>query len=137
MTPSEAVAAAGFAARLAALSPGFEVLGLPVYVLDQDMRYRYANPAYLRHCGRSAGELLGSSVQDLFPEPPDDDRREVARRALAGDAAIYNRRTRFGPHAGLWMRAHYIPLPHEGRIEGVLVVLDDVQELKAAESALA
>src|SRR5690348_15346009 len=106
MSPSEAVAVSGFAARLAALAPGFEVLGLPVYVLDREMRYRYANPAYERHCGMASSALLGHSVQELFPHPPDDDRREVARRALAGEASIYNRRTRVGPRAGLWVRAH-------------------------------
>src|SRR3954469_21220218 len=103
MSPSEAVAAPGFAARLAALAPGFEVLGLPLYVLDRGMRYCYANPAYERHCGISAGDLLGRSVQELFPQPPEDERREVARRALAGEAAIFNRRTRLGPRAGLWV----------------------------------
>src|ERR1700756_4193574 len=136
MSPGEALAAPGFAARLAALAPGFEILGLPLYVLDRDMRYRYVNPAYERHCGRAACELLGRSVQELFPQPPDDDRREVARRALEGEAAISNRRPRCGPRAGLWVRAHYIPLQHEGRIEGVLVVLDDIQELKHTEMAL-
>ncbi|HZZ94086.1 MAG TPA: PAS domain-containing protein [Usitatibacter sp.] len=136
MSTSEAVAIPGFAARLAALAPGFQVLALPAYVLDQDMRYRFVNDAYVRHTGISAGKLLGRSVHELFPDPPGDDRRQVARRALQGEAAIYNRQTRLGPRRGLWVRAHYLPLYHEGSVHGVLVVLDDIQELKDAEAAI-
>jgi len=136
-TSEAAVASPGFAARLAALAPGLEVLALPVYVLDGELRYRYANAAYAAHVGVPVSALLGHSVEELYPQPPDDDRRNVARRALQGEAAIYNRRTRLGPRAGLWVRAHYLPLYHAAAIHGVLVVLDDIQELKDTEGALA
>ena len=59
-------------------------------------------------------------------------------RALAGEVAIFNRRTIEGPNAGLWVRAHYFPLrDDDGEVVGVLVVLVDIQQLKDAESTLA
>jgi diguanylate cyclase (GGDEF)-like protein/PAS domain S-box-containing protein len=42
-----------------------------------------------------------------------------------------------GPRKGTWVRAHYLPLHHEGAVQGVVVVLDDIQELKDTEAALA
>jgi diguanylate cyclase (GGDEF)-like protein/PAS domain S-box-containing protein len=137
MSPSEAAASPGFAAHLAALAPGLDVLGLPVYVLDRDLRYVYVNAPYERHCGMAAARLLGHSVIELFPRPPEDERRQRVQRALAGEASIHNRRNRIGPRSGKWVRAHYLPLYHQGQVRGVLVVLDDIQELKDAEAALA
>jgi diguanylate cyclase (GGDEF)-like protein/PAS domain S-box-containing protein len=136
MSPSEAAATPGFAARLAALAPGLEVLGMPAYVLDRELRYRFANAAYERYTGMAASQLLGRSVEELLPNPQDD-RREIVRRALRGEAAIANRQTPVGPHAGTWVRAHYLPLQYEGAVHGVVVVLDNVQDLKDAEAALA
>src|ERR1700757_1996352 len=99
MSPSEAAAHPGFAARLAALAPGLEVLGLPAYVLDRELRYRFANAAYERYTGISASQLLGRSVEELLPHPQDD-RRDIVGRALQGEAAICNRQTPIGPKAG-------------------------------------
>src|SRR5207245_572452 len=72
MSIREPANAPGFAARLAALAPGLEVLGMPVYVVDSTLCYRYVNAAYELHAGRKASELLGFNLLDLYPIPPDD-----------------------------------------------------------------
>jgi PAS domain-containing protein len=59
------------------------------------------------------------------------------QRALGGEPVIFNRQTIEGPNAGKWVRAHYFPLPVDGSIGGVLVVLVDIQQLKDTEAELA
>jgi diguanylate cyclase (GGDEF)-like protein/PAS domain S-box-containing protein len=128
----------GLDARVAALRPGLDLLGLPACVLDPKLRYRYVNGAYAAHCANDAARMIGRTPEEIFERPPDDGRRAQLTRALAGEAVIYNRRNREGPNAGRWVSAHYFPLRDEaGGVVGVLVVLVDIQALKETEEALA
>ncbi|HSN20323.1 MAG TPA: PAS domain-containing protein [Usitatibacter sp.] len=125
------------AERLAALAPGLELLGLPVCVFDLEMRYVHANRAFARQTGRTIAELLGRTQEEVFGPSADDGRREHLRRALAGKADAFNRRSVAGIHKGRWFRAHYFPLREgDGPVWGALLVLVDVQQLKDAEAAL-
>jgi diguanylate cyclase (GGDEF)-like protein/PAS domain S-box-containing protein len=130
---------AGLESRVVALKSGLDVLGLPACVLDRDLRYQYVNAAYAAHAGRVPAEFYGRTPDEVFNRVPRDDRRHHMQRALAGEAAIFNRRNLEGPRAGTWMRAHYFPLraSDAGEVLGVLVVLVDIQQLKDAEGALA
>ncbi len=133
----DTVTRAGFAARVKSLTPALDVLGLPACMLDRDMRYHYVNAAYAAHSGRAAAEFPGKTPDEVFNRTPRDDRRAHLQRALAGHTEIFNRRTLEGPSAGRWMRAHYFPLADAGEVDGILVVLVDIQQLKDAEGALA
>ena len=128
----------GLAARVAALAPGLDVLGLPACVLDRELRYRYVNDGY-EPCGSpQAHDFMGRTPDEVFKRTPQDERRHHLQRALAGETSIFNRRTIEGPRAGRWVRAHYFPLRgDDDGVIGVLVVLVDVQQLKDAEAALA
>jgi diguanylate cyclase (GGDEF)-like protein/PAS domain S-box-containing protein len=124
--------------RLALLRPGLDLLGLPACVLDTSLRYRYVNAGYEAQTGRHEGDFLGRTSDQVFDIRPTDSRRDHMQRALAGESVVFFRQTIEGPNAGLWVRAHYIPLRSEaGIVVGVLVVLVDVQQLKDAEIALA
>ncbi|HUI98876.1 MAG TPA: PAS domain-containing protein [Usitatibacter sp.] len=126
------------AERLAALTPGLALLGLPACVLDPSLRYLYANPPYLAQLGRGLDTLVGRTPDEALGHFPDDGRRENLRRALAGEPAAYNRVNLEGPRKGKWVRAHYFPVRDEsGSVWAALVVLVDVQPLKDAEAALA
>ncbi|HXZ50218.1 MAG TPA: PAS domain-containing protein [Usitatibacter sp.] len=124
------------AGRLAALAPGLDLLGLPACVLDGELRYRYANDAYLQEYGKAREDVLGRTPDDAFRHFPTDGRREQLVRALAGETLAYNRRTIEGPNRGRWVRAHYVPLRDGSEVWGVLVVLVDIQPLKDAEAVL-
>jgi diguanylate cyclase (GGDEF)-like protein/PAS domain S-box-containing protein len=131
---------AGLAARVAALAPALDVIGLPATILDREMRYHYVNAAYLAHAGRGAEEFPGRTPDEVFARTPRDERRQHMQRALNGEPSVFNRRTIEGPRAGIWMRAHYFPLRDEtgaGEVLGVLVVLVDIQQLKDTEGTLA
>jgi diguanylate cyclase (GGDEF)-like protein/PAS domain S-box-containing protein len=134
----DTVARTAFAGRVASLAPALDVLGLPACLLDRDLRYHYVNAAYVTHSGRAAAEYAGRTPDEVFERTPRDDRRTHMQRALEGHTEVFNRRTIEGPHAGRWMRAHYFPLRDAaGEVEGVLVVLVDIQQLKDAEATLA
>jgi PAS domain S-box-containing protein len=125
------------AERLAALAPGLELLGLAACVFDHGLRYVHANPAVVAQTGRGLGELLGRTQEEAFGPYSDDGRRENLRRALAGEAVAFTRRSVAGIHKGRWFRAHYFPLREAGgAVWGALLVLVDVQQLKDAEAAL-
>ena len=124
-------------ARLAALKTGLDLLGLPACILDQQLRYIYANPAYGRQAGRDPAIIVGRTPEVVFGLRPDDGRREFLSRALKGETVAFNRRTLEGPHQGEWFRAHYFPLRDDsGAVWGVLVVLVDIQQLKQTEAVL-
>ena len=127
----------GLEARLAALKPGLDVLGLPACILDLDRRYRYVNPAYCVHGGFEPSMYLGRSSEEIFKSVPQDGRRSALLQALAGETVIFNRRTVEGPNEGLWMRAHYMPLRDGDSVVGALIVLVNVQQLKDAEEEIA
>ncbi len=138
MVPQSALARPGLDARVETLRPGLDLVGLPACVLDAQQRYRYVNPAYCAHWGRREEDFLGRTPDEVYALKPQDSRRSQLQRALGGETVVFNRRTLEGPRAGLWVRAHYLPLREEGgAIVGVLVVLVDVQQLKDAEVALA
>ncbi|HET7548243.1 MAG TPA: PAS domain-containing protein, partial [Usitatibacter sp.] len=125
------------AARLAALAPGLDLLGLPACVFDRSLRYVHANPAFVDQTGSSLSHLLGRTQEEAFGPYTDDGRRECLRRALSGEAAAFNRPSVAGIHKGRWFRAHYFPLRDEaGEVWGALLVLVDVQQLKDAEARL-
>jgi PAS domain S-box-containing protein len=52
----------------------------PYMVLDRDLRYIWANHAYLRVTGSRLDELLGRHVLDAFPDDPDDPANDRARQ---------------------------------------------------------
>ncbi len=138
MNESDSIVRGGLAARVAALAPGLDVLGLPACVVDRELRYRYVNDAYAALSSNRRADLEGRTSEEVFRRIPQDERRHHLLRALAGETSIFNRRTMEGPTAGRWARAHYFPLRGGGdEVVGVLVVTVDVQQLKDAEAALA
>ena len=131
-TPPDALASA-----LVDLQQGLELLGLPCCVIDQALRYRFVNAAYLAYAGRVAGELLGRELGEAALKPPTDERRRMLARALAGEDLVFDRLTVEGPDEGRWVRAHYHPIRRDGEVAGAAIVVVDLQNLKEAEAAIA
>ena len=123
-------------AELARLQPGLGVLQLPVSVIDQLQRYRYANAAYLAFFGLAPGELIGRTPADVYGADLGDDRRRVLDRSLAGEFVILDRVTTAGPNLGRWVRAHYMPVRVAGQVVATAILLVDIQHLKDTEEAL-
>jgi len=123
--------------RIAAMKPGLDVLGLPACVIDAERRYRYVNAAYCVHGGYAPDDYLGRTSEEIWGRVAQDGRRGALHKALAGETVVFNRRTVDGPNAGLWMRAHYMPVRDATSVVGALILLVNVQELKDAEEEIA
>src|SRR6188768_1395646 len=93
----------GLEARVAALRPGLDLLGMPACVLDTKLRYRYVNAPYAVHAAHDPARMIGRTPEEIFQRPVDDGRRAQLMRALSGEPVIYNRRNREGPNAGRWV----------------------------------
>ncbi|HYC38820.1 MAG TPA: PAS domain S-box protein [Usitatibacter sp.] len=123
-------------ARLEGLRPGLEMLALPACILDGAGTYRFINAAYEAYSGHAAAEFIGRTPDEVFERRPEDDRRAQMRRALDGETVIFNRRNLEGPHAGRWVRAHYLPLRGSSGVMGVMVVLIDIEDDQRMREAL-
>ena len=123
--------------RIAAMKPGLDVLGLPACIIDTERRYRYVNAAYCVHGGYQPPDYLGRTSEEIWGHVAQDGRRGALHRALGGETVAFNRKTVDGPNAGVWMRAHYMPVRDVSSVVGALIVLVNVQELKDAEEEIA
>ncbi|NJD89802.1 MAG: PAS domain S-box protein [Betaproteobacteria bacterium] len=123
--------------RLAELRPGLDLIEIPACVIDQELRYRYANGDYAEYFGKVPGEMIGRTLPEIFTDLPDDDRRKALARALGGETMVFDRVTRNGPNMGKWVRAHYMPIRGEREVLGAAVYLMPIQHLKDAEAATA
>ncbi len=127
----------GLEDALADLREGLELLGLPCVVVGKDLRYWFANQAYLDFFAVGAGDLLGNLVPSASSTGVADARGEVLLKALDGESTVYDRTTIEGPNIGRWVRAHYLPVRHADEVVGAAVLLIDIQHLKDAETAIA
>ena len=137
MAPTSSSGSDKLETRLAELRPGLDLLEIPACVIDQELRYRYANGDYADYFGRVPGELVGHTLAEIFADLPDDDRRKSLARALAGESVTFDRATRNGPNLGRWVRAHYTPVRGDGEVLGAAVFLMPIQHLKDAQAAIA
>ena len=114
-----------------------DALPMPIAYLDRDRRYRFINKAFAEFFERPRGELLGLTVAELLGPEIYAVRKPMFDAAYAGErqwfAADYPHPTR-GPLA---IQAEYVPqLAPDGTVEGIVALITDVTEQRAAEMAL-
>ena len=112
---------------------------LPVMIayVDRDLRYRFVNKAYADWFEYPRTQIIGKSVSEHLGDEIYAERAPLLAAAMAGErqwfASSYDHPTR-GPVA---THVDYVPWPGaDGRVQGVIVVLDDVTEQRLAERAL-
>ncbi|MFO1325834.1 MAG: PAS domain-containing protein [Rubrivivax sp.] len=110
--------------------------GMVVY-WDRELRCRFANHAYRDWFGLDEAGISGKSVDDLLPAERLREVRPMIERALSGETV------REGPMAVQSPRGRridvlvdHIPDVEAGAVRGVLVVLNDVTEIRQAERRL-
>src|SRR5687767_12083183 len=132
--------------KLASSNPALEFGGilaiadsLPVMVayLDRDHIYRFVNKPVAEWFERPRSQMLGRTMSDVLGKENYAARKDAVEAALKGErqwfAASFDHPTR-GP---LTTQAEYVPhvLP-DGSVAGIVMVIQDVTEQRAAELAL-
>jgi PAS domain S-box-containing protein len=105
-------------------------------VVDRDARYTLWNPAMERFTGKTAAEVLGRRVSEVFPlrDPGLD---AAFERVLAGEAITTAGVAQVDPDGGRRVYdRHYVPLREGGAIAGVIVIVRDATARYAAQDAL-
>jgi two-component system CheB/CheR fusion protein len=104
--------------------------------LDADQRYRYVNHRYEEHWKRAAAEILGRSAEELLGPGGYALARPHIEAVLGGQPVTYEAEFAFadGRHT---MQVRLVPdLDATGRVKGFYTLVNDITELKQAESAL-
>lgn len=114
-----------------------DALPNPIAYLDTERRYRFINRAFAEFFERPRKELLGLTVEELLGAEIYAVRKPMFDAAYAGEhqwfAADYPHPTR-GPLA---IQAEYVPQTGaDGTVHGIVALITDVTESRAAERAL-
>ncbi|MEO5972708.1 MAG: PAS domain-containing protein, partial [Sphingomicrobium sp.] len=122
--------------------PGMLALAdlLPVLVayVDREQRYRFLNRPLAEWFERPRGEILGHTLKEVLGATAYKPRKPKIEAALAGErqyfASDFDHPTR-GPLA---VQTDYVPWinPADGTVQGVVILVTDVTEQRAAERAL-
>ncbi len=105
-------------------------------MFDADIRYLAASARW-RDTYRLAGDVIGKSHYELFPDTPER-WRQVHRRAMAGETLRAEKDAFTGPSGAVqWVRWEVRPWRHaHGGIGGVIIFSEDITDSILAHEAL-
>jgi PAS domain S-box-containing protein len=143
-SPGNAKRSSGRAARPNIPAPDFgQVLGIadalpmPIALLDRERRYIFCNRAFADFFEQPRVQILGRTVADLLGPAIYKVRKPMLDAALAGERQFF---VADFPHASrgpLAIQAEYVPqLDAGGAVTGIVVLVTDVTEQRAAQRAL-
>jgi PAS domain S-box-containing protein len=138
----------GGEARTIDFAAVFDASPNPYMLLDRELRFVAANPAYLRLTAARLEDLLGRRLLDVFPNDPLDPSNESATRLRRSLELVLNtgqsdvlavlayqvaRVAGGAPEARFWSATHTPIFDRDGRVAFVLQHTVDITELRASE----
>lgn len=103
---------------------------------DRDLRCRFANRAYEAWFGVDPDRLIGTHVRDLLGPQIFERNHPMMLRALSGERQLFERLIP-GPDGTVRQSlAEYIPDVVDGEVQGFLVQVTNLTELKETKAAL-
>ena len=135
------------ARALTAEPPGFDFSSmlavadmLPVMIafIDEDRRYRFMNKPMADWFERPRAELLGLTMRELLGEEAWAMREPLDRRPPSpGERKFFAADFKHPTRGSLAVQANYIPWTDwSGQVRGLIILVQDVTEQRAAERAL-
>ena len=132
---------------LALLHDVGDLLERGVLVLDHELRIVGWNRWLTTASGLGAADVLGRFLTDVFPDLRDSAAEEAFRRALTGSTTMWSHQFHrfllpipaplgFARFPRMQQTARILPLLRDERVDGVLVLVDDVTERVAREDDL-
>ena len=114
-----------------------DALPMPIALLDPDLHYRFVNRALAEFLGQPRGTILGRRMPELLGKQAFEARRTMLEAALRGERQWFTAEYEH-PHRGvLALQTEYLPqLGRNGRVAGVIVIVQDMTEQRTAERTL-
>ena len=118
------------------------LMGMPhgLNVRDMQRRYREWNPAMERIAAMTRAQVLGRTMEDVYPDQPGlvrDAINDATGRAETGEVVVRPDTPLRTPSGIQWTTSTHSPLRNaSGAIIGTLAVVQDITERKLAEQAL-
>ena len=113
---------------------------LPVMVayVDCDLRYRFLNRPYAEWIERPRSEIVGSTMREVLGDAAFDARLPMLKLALAGERKFFASDFDHPSRGPLALQIDYVPWvdPVGSAVQGLVILLTDVTEQRAAERAL-
>ena len=112
---------------------------LPVMVafIDEDMRYRFMNKPMADWFERPRSELLGLTIPELLGEEAWAMREPLVAAAFAGERKFFAADFKHPTRGSLAVQTSYMPwTDSSGKVRGLIILVQDVTEQRAAERAL-
>jgi PAS domain S-box-containing protein len=114
-----------------------DLLPVPVTECSRDLRYVWANPAYLDWIGRPARDVLDRPIEEVLGPDVCATLRPHIDRVLSGERTEYESELALPGKGRRWVHATYTPTHDEdGSIRGWVAVVLDVDERRRIENAL-
>ena len=108
-----------------------------IFMKDRDRRYTVVNPAFERRLDLSRSEILGKSLDELYPDENDTDLKDLEDRVFAGEIVHSDHEYVID---GRWICYSVVRVPvrnKDGEIEGLCGVSRDITESVESARALA
>ena len=114
-----------------------DALPMAIGFVDPTLTYRFCNRAYAELFDRPRAEIIGRNIEDLLPEVVLAPRRPLLKAALAGERQWFASDYAHPSRGPLAVQSEYLPQADaQGRVTGLILVVNDVTEQRTAEKAL-
>ncbi|NLB18361.1 MAG: PAS domain S-box protein [Syntrophomonadaceae bacterium] len=108
------------------------------YTYDVDGNITFINRKSLKVLDYESHEIMGANVVDFVPDAYQDTVRRGIRRIITrGQSMSYECPVIRKGGSQRWVRLNTAPIIHDGKIQGAMVLAEDISERKQAEYALA
>ena len=114
-----------------------DALPMPIALLDRDWRYIFCNRALADFLERPRSAILGHTVREVLGEAVFQVRKPMLDAAFAGERQWFVADFPHPTRGKLAIQAEYVPqFDAGGAVSGIVILVTDVTEQRAAERAL-
>ncbi|HVM21773.1 MAG TPA: PAS domain S-box protein [Sphingomicrobium sp.] len=112
---------------------------LPVMIayVDRDFRYVFVNKPLADWLEKPRKEILGRTLAQVLGEKNFEQRRPMLETALKGERSFFASEFEYGGRGPVAVQTDYVPWADAaGEVRGIIVLVQDVTEQRAAERAI-
>jgi PAS domain S-box-containing protein len=114
-----------------------DILPVMTAYLDSTLTYRFVNRPLAQWLGLPRKQILGKAVREIIGDAAFAQREPMYRAALAGERTFYASEFDSPERGHVAVQSDYVPWADStGRVQGIIILFEDVTEQRVAEKAL-